>query len=102
MTRGKLKQNTEGLLDQIESIRVVILENLLHQRKLNCLRYLSHIHLQKRLSWKHSTVLTKVALRSSKVMKIVRTVTIKINHHPKYPFWVHETYTLELKNYLMQ
>jgi hypothetical protein len=39
-----------------------------------------------KLSWKHSTVLTKVALRSLKVMKIVTTVTIKVNHHLKFAF----------------
>jgi hypothetical protein len=39
-----------------------------------------------------------------KVMKIVRTatVTVKVNHHPKCPFGVHQTYLQELKNYLMQ
>jgi hypothetical protein len=78
----KTNQYTEGLLDLTESIRVVILENLLHERKLKCLRYSSHLHLQKRLSWKYSTVLTKVVLRSLKVMKIVRTV--KVNHHPSF------------------
>jgi hypothetical protein len=35
-----------------------------------------------------------------KVMKIVRTV--KVNHHPKCPFGVHQTYLQELKSYLMQ
>jgi hypothetical protein len=44
----------------------------------------------------------KVALRSLKVMKIVRTVTMKVNHHPKCPFGVHHTYLQELKSYLMQ
>jgi hypothetical protein len=38
MTQGKLNQNTEGLLNETENIRVVILENLIHQRKLKCLR----------------------------------------------------------------
>jgi hypothetical protein len=33
MTRGKLNQDKEGLLDQRENIRVVILENL-HQREI--------------------------------------------------------------------
>jgi hypothetical protein len=37
-----------------------------------------------------------------KVMKIVRTVTIKVNHHPKYPFGFHQTYPQELKSYLKQ
>jgi hypothetical protein len=50
----------------------------------------------------HSTVLIKVALRSSKVKKIVRTVTIKVHHHPKCPFGVHQTYPQELKSYLMK
>jgi hypothetical protein len=45
-----------------------------------------------RISWKHSTVLTKAALRSLKATKIVRTVTVKVNHHPKCPFGVHQTY----------
>jgi hypothetical protein len=36
MNRGKLNQEKEGILDQTENIRVVILENLLHQQKLNC------------------------------------------------------------------
>jgi hypothetical protein len=40
--------------------------------------------------------------RSLKVMKIVRTVTTKVNHHPKCPFGVHQTYPQELKSYLMQ
>jgi hypothetical protein len=51
---------------------------------------------------KHSTVLTKVALRSLKVMKIVKTVRIKLNHHPKCPFWFRKTYPQELKRSLMQ
>jgi hypothetical protein len=36
----------------------------------------------------------KVARRSLKVIKIVRAVTekVKINHHPKFPFGVHQTY----------
>jgi hypothetical protein len=38
LTQGKLKENTEGLLDLTKNIRVVILENLIHQRKLKCLR----------------------------------------------------------------
>jgi hypothetical protein len=38
MTQGKLKENTECLLDETENIRVVILENLIHQRKLKYLR----------------------------------------------------------------
>jgi hypothetical protein len=50
------------------------------------------LHKQKTLSWKHSTVLTNVDRRSLKIMKIVRTVTIKVNHHPKCPFGVHRTY----------
>jgi hypothetical protein len=33
-----------------------------------------------------------------KVMKIVRTVTIEVNHHPKCPFRVHQTYPQELKS----
>jgi hypothetical protein len=45
---------------------------------------------------------TKVALRSSKVMKIMITVTKKVNHHPKCPFGVQQTYLQELKGYLMQ
>jgi hypothetical protein len=49
-----------------------------------------------------STVLTKIALRSLKVMKIVRTVIITVNHHPKCTFGVHQTYYQELKSYLMQ
>jgi hypothetical protein len=55
-------------------------------------------------SWKHSTVLTKITLRSLKVMKIVRTgtATAKVNHHPKCTFGVHQTYLQELKSYLMQ
>jgi hypothetical protein len=71
MTQGKYNQDKEGLLDSTENIREVILENILH------------LHLQNRLSWKDSTFLTKVALRSLKVMKIVTTVTMKVNHHPK-------------------
>jgi hypothetical protein len=31
-----------------------------------------------------------------------RTVTVKVNHHPKYPFGVHQTYLQELKSYLIQ
>jgi hypothetical protein len=50
----------------------------------------------------HSIVLTKVALRSLKVMKIVRIATVTVNHHPKCPFGVHQTYLQELKIYLMQ
>jgi hypothetical protein len=38
MTQGKLNQNIGGLLDSTENIRVVIQENLQHQRKLKCLR----------------------------------------------------------------
>jgi hypothetical protein len=38
MTQGKLNQDNEFLLDYIENIRVVILQNLLHQRKLNRLK----------------------------------------------------------------
>jgi hypothetical protein len=60
------------------------------------------LHKQKTLSWKHSTVLTNVDRRSLKVMKIVRTVTVTVNHHPKCPFRVHQTYLQELKSYLMQ
>jgi hypothetical protein len=52
------------------------------------------------LSWKRSTVLTKVSLRSSKVMKIVRIV--KLNHHIICPFGVYQTYPQESKSYLMQ
>jgi hypothetical protein len=37
-----------------------------------------------------------------KVMKIVRIATVKVNHHPKCPFGVHQTYLQELKSYLMQ
>jgi hypothetical protein len=39
-----------------------------------------------------------------KIMRIVRTVTVttKVNHHPKCPFGVHQTYLQELKSYLMQ
>jgi hypothetical protein len=48
------------------------------------------------------TVLTKVALRSLKVMKIVRTVTVKVNHHSKCFFGIHQTYPQELKSCLMQ
>jgi hypothetical protein len=44
----------------------------------------------------------KVSLSSLKVMKIVRTVTIKVNHHLKCPFGVHQTYPQELKCYSMQ
>jgi hypothetical protein len=44
----------------------------------------------------------KVDLKSLKVMKIVRTVKTKVNHHPKCPFGVHQTYLQELKGYLMQ
>jgi hypothetical protein len=51
-------------------------------------------------SWKDSTVLTKVALRLLKVMKIVRTITL--NHHLKCPFRVNQTYPQESKSYLMQ
>jgi hypothetical protein len=50
---------------------------------------------------KDSTVLTKVAPRSLKVMKIVRTVTVKVNHHPKCPFGAHQTYLQKLKGYSM-
>jgi hypothetical protein len=53
------------------------------------LKISSHIHLQKRLSGKQSTFLIKVALRSLKVMKIVGTATVKVNHHLKCPFGVH-------------
>jgi hypothetical protein len=42
----------------------------------------------------------KIALRSLKVMKIVRIA--KVNHHPKSPFGVHQTYPQELKSYLIQ
>jgi hypothetical protein len=38
----------------------------------------------------------------TKVMKIVRTITINVNHHPKCPFRVHQTHPQELKSYLMQ
>jgi hypothetical protein len=38
MTQGKLNKNKESLLDQTENIRVVTLENPLHQQKLKCLR----------------------------------------------------------------
>jgi hypothetical protein len=38
--------------------------------------------------------------RSLKVMKVVRTV--RVNHHPKCPFGVHQTYLLELKSYFTQ
>jgi hypothetical protein len=51
---------------------------------------------------KAKLVLTKVSLKSLKVMKIVRTVTVKVNHHPKCTFGVHQTYLQELKSYLMQ
>jgi hypothetical protein len=102
MTQGKLNQNTEGLLDYTENIRVVIIENLLHQQKLKCLRWSSHLHLQKRLIWKKLYSPNKGSLRSSKAMKIVRTVTIKVNHHPKCLFGFHQTYPQELKSYLMQ
>jgi hypothetical protein len=37
MTQGKLNQNIEGRLDETENIRLVILENILHQQKLKCL-----------------------------------------------------------------
>jgi hypothetical protein len=47
MTQGKSNQNTESLLYQTENIRAVILENLLHQKKLKSLRYVIHLHLQK-------------------------------------------------------
>jgi hypothetical protein len=42
--------------------------------------------------------------RSLKVMKIVRTVTIKVkvNHHPTCTFGFQQTYLQELKSYLMQ
>jgi hypothetical protein len=50
MTQGKLNQDKEGLLDQTENILVVTLENLINQRKLKCLRYSIHPHLQNRLS----------------------------------------------------
>jgi hypothetical protein len=53
-------------------------------------------------SLKYSTVLTKVALRSLKVMEIVRTVTAKINHHLKCRFRFQQTYPQELRSYLMQ
>jgi hypothetical protein len=67
-----------------------------------CLRYSSYLHLQKIQSWKHSTVLTKAALRSLKVMNILRTVTINVNHHPKCPFEVNQNHPQELKYYLIQ
>jgi hypothetical protein len=38
MTQGILNNDKEGLLDYTENIRVVILENLLHQGKIKCLR----------------------------------------------------------------
>jgi hypothetical protein len=34
-----------------------------------------------------------------KDIKIVRIATIKINHHPKYPFGVHQTHPQELKSF---
>jgi hypothetical protein len=37
-----------------------------------------------------------------KFMKIVRIVTMKVNHHLKCPFGVHQTYTRELKGCFMQ
>jgi hypothetical protein len=49
-----------------------------------------------KISWKHFTVLTKVSLRSLKVMKIMRKAKVKINHHLKCPFGVHQTYLQEL------
>jgi hypothetical protein len=42
-------------------------------------KIVNQLHLQKSRSLKHSTVLTKVALRSLKVVKIVKTVTIKVH-----------------------
>jgi hypothetical protein len=38
MIKGKLNQHKEGLLDEIENTRVVILENPEHQQKLKCLK----------------------------------------------------------------
>jgi hypothetical protein len=38
MTLGELNKEKEGLPDQIENILVVILENILNQRRLKCLR----------------------------------------------------------------
>jgi hypothetical protein len=35
-------------------------------------------------------------------MKIVKTVTIKVNHHLKCSFGFHQTYAQELKSDLMQ
>jgi hypothetical protein len=35
-------------------------------------------------------------------MKIMRIVTVKVNHHFKYHFGVHQTYCQVLKSYLMQ
>jgi hypothetical protein len=40
--------------------------------------------------------------RSLKIMKIVRTVKVRVNHHPKCPFGVQQTFSQELKSYLMQ
>jgi hypothetical protein len=39
-----------------------------------------------------------------KVIKIARIITVKVqvNHHPKCPFGVHQTYPQELKSNLMQ
>jgi hypothetical protein len=34
--------------------------------------------------------------------EIVRIITVKVNHYPKCPFGVHQTYLQELKSYLMQ
>jgi hypothetical protein len=102
MIRGELEQNTEGLLDLTEKVS--------HSRKYSTsteakipkiVRSSSSIEI---ICKKHSTVITKVALRSLQVMKIVRTVTrtLEVNHHPKCPFGVHQTYLQELKSYLMQ
>jgi hypothetical protein len=38
MIKVKLNQNKEGFLELTENIRVVILENLIHQRKLKYLK----------------------------------------------------------------
>jgi pterin-4a-carbinolamine dehydratase len=51
---------------------------------------------------RRSSRLNKKFLKSIKVMKIVRIVTTKVNHHPKCPFGVHQIYPRELKSYSMQ
>jgi hypothetical protein len=48
-------------------------------------------------SLKHSAVLTKIVLKLLKIMKIVRTVTIKLNHHLKFPLGFHQIYPQEMK-----